>query len=277
MTHSVDGKGKRFGLFLLRVLILSIAALGAFVIEGAWGAEDEFAEGLSWRWVLLLVGGGLVLIAIAVQVVWGWRVDLSEARNEADLARFRVAMKDALLPMIAKVSEMPDMTPSARLSHLPVVADAASWALATLLLRQVDRARAAVYAMEPARDALRVIGFGGRGERPGDFVKGALHADAALARVARGDTLVVRDREKDPPPGYDGRQAEWRSFASVSIVSNDGYAYGMLNADSSSSEMFNDTEVQVMSVVAEILSVAFALAYPRSSRPAKGAEGMIAS
>ena len=53
---------------------------------------------------------------------------------------------------------------------------------------------------------------------------------------------------------------------SVPIVSNDGYAYGMLNVDSPREEMFQDTEQQIVSVVAEILAIGFALAFPKSER-----------
>lgn len=267
MKHKVRGGWKRFGLFVLRLLILTTAATGAFILESAWDAQGEFVEGLSWRWALLLLGGALAITAIVTQVIWGWRIDLAEARNGEELASFRVAMKDALLPVIAKVSEMPDMTPTARAAHLPVVAESASWALATLLLHHVDRARAAVYGLPATGDALRVVAFGGRAERPGDFVAGRPGSDAAIARVTAGEKLVVRDRRTDPPPGWDDRPAEWMSFASVPIVSNDGYAYGMLNADSKAENMFHDTEVQVMSVVAEILAVAFSLTYPKTGRP----------
>ncbi|MEJ3406072.1 GAF domain-containing protein [Rathayibacter sp. YIM 133350] len=266
MSARVPGGWNRFGLTVLRILVLGIVAAGGLVLEARKDARGDFVEGFSWAWFLTLLGWLLILLGIVVQVLWGWRVDLTEARNTGDIAKVRVAMKDALKPVLAKVSEMPDMTVENRAAHLKTVADAASWALATLLLRHVDRARAAVYGMDADGGALRVVGYGGRGEPPGEFLAGRPGADLALQRVKHGDVLVARNRREDPPPGWDRESAEWLSFVSVPLVSNDGYAYGMLNVDSPEQEQFQDTEVQIVSVVAEILAVAFALAFPKSER-----------
>ena len=266
MGVRVPGRWKRFGLTMLRILVLILVAAGGLVLEARNEAGGDFVEGFSWVWFYTILGWGLIAVGIVAQVLWGWRVDLSEARNTNDVAQFRVAMKDALKPVLAKVSEMPDLETARRPDHLKLVADAASWALATLLLSHVDRARAGVYGMSLAGDALRVVGYGGRGERPGDFLAGRPGADEALKRVRNGEELIVQDRRIDPPPGWDRETAEWLSFVSLPIVSNDGYSYGMLNVDSPREAQFQDTERQIVSVVAEILAVAFALTYPKSER-----------
>ncbi|MET0783695.1 GAF domain-containing protein [Leifsonia flava] len=272
MTERTPGRWKRVGLTTLRIVVLAVVAAGGLVLEARQDAVGDFLDGFSWQWFYTVAGWALILLGIVSQVVWGWRVDLIEARNTTDVAQIRVTMKDALKPVLAKVSEMPDLDADGRAAHLAVVASDASWALATLLLRHVDRARVGVYGMSGDGSALRIVGYGGRGEKPGEFLAGRPGADLALQRVKDGSPLIVHDRRSDPPPGWDRESAEWRSFVSVPIVSNDGFAYGMLNVDSPSEEMFQDTEQQIVSVVAEILAIAFALAFPKSERraPARG-------
>lgn len=115
-------------------------------------------------------------------------------------------------------------------------------------------------------DALRVLAYGGRGEKPGEFTKGGPASDAALDRVKAGESLIVKDWSKDPPPGFSKTQSDWRSFVAVPIIGGDGYAYGMITVDSPTAGSFLDTELHTVTVVAEILSIAFTLAYPRTAR-----------
>ncbi|WP_157694615.1 MULTISPECIES: GAF domain-containing protein [unclassified Leifsonia] len=266
MSRRVPGSWKRFGLTVLRVFVLGVVVAGGFVFEARKDAGGDIWPGFAWAWFFALLGGVLIIAGIAAQVLWGWRVDLTEARNTHDAANFQVAMKDALKPVLAKVSEMPDMPVGEREAHLKVVADAAAWALSTLLLRHVDSARTGVYGMSANGDALRVVGYGGRGERPGEFLAGRTAADLALQRVKNGEILIIDDRTVEGPPGWDRETAEWLSFVSIPIVSNDGYSFGMLNVDSPSARQFGDIEKQIVSVVAEILAIAFALTYPLSGR-----------
>ena len=158
------------------------------------------------------------------------------------------------------------MPEDARPGHLKSLANAASWSLAKLLLEHVPKARASVYSFEMDGSNLLVFGYGGRGERPGDFVAGTPWADAAIDRVKNGKSLIVGDWDKDPPVGSTRKPLDWSSCVSVPIVSGDGYAYGMISVDAPATDSFFDSERHIVTVVAEVLAGAFAMAYPAAMR-----------
>lgn len=266
----VPGRARRFGRGLLTLVVLLLAAVGGWLFS----LRDEFA-GTDLRGydgaVLALWGGiALVLLGIVIQVVRGWRQDLAGDRGDLETADLRIAMKDALRPLIGLISRMPDLRGELRVAQLTAVSDNAALALAKLLMSHVERARASVYALDPDGGALRVVAYGGRGERPGEFVRGGSASDPAIDRVRAGETLVVDDWRSDPPAGFSKTESDWRSFVAVPIVSGDGYAYGMLTVDSPRPRSFGDTEQYTVAVVADLLAVAFAIAYPAAERADRG-------
>jgi putative methionine-R-sulfoxide reductase with GAF domain len=269
-----DRRRRELGRLLgLSALPLVLAAVGGWL----FAARNDFA-GQTWIGVpavVWLVVGAVVLVlgGIAIGLARDYRnrarvIDAEDARAE-----LRVAMKDALQPLLRLVSRVAGGTPERRADRLLAVAESASLTLAKLLMAHVDRARAAVYAMEPDGRALRVLAYGGRGEQPGDFVQHGSEADQAIERVRSGRTLVVHDRRVDAPPGTSPSSSEWKSFIAVPIVSGDGYAYGMVVVDSPAPDSFLDTETHIVTVVAEILAIGFALAYPANRRRSGGDVG----
>jgi putative methionine-R-sulfoxide reductase with GAF domain len=219
-------------------------------------------------WETWFVGWSIGLIAlwICLQIAVKRDAKKNERANADDVAELRVAMKDGLLPLIRLISRMPDMSMVERSGHLKTASESAVWALARLLMAHVDRARANIYLMEPDESALRLLAYGGRGEAPGEFIRGGDASDAALARVKAGEPLIVGDWREDPPPGFSKPASEWSSFVSVPIVGGDRYAYGMISVDSPTAHSFVDTDRHIVTVVAELLAIAFALAYPKDDR-----------
>lgn len=255
----------------LTAVPLLLAAVGGWL----FAARNDF-DGRSWLGIplvlwLTVAAIAIVLTGIAIGLVRDYRTRTRVIDAEDARAELRVAMKDALQPLLRLVSRVAGGTPERRADRLLAVAESASLTLAKLLMAHVDRARAAVYAMEPDGRALRVLAYGGRGEQPGDFVQRGPEADQAIDRVRSGRTLVVHDRDVDAPPGTSPGSSEWKSFIAVPIVSGDGYAYGMVVVDSPAPHSFLDTETHTVTVVAEILAIAFALAYP-SGRRRSGAD-----
>ena len=244
---------------LRRFGVLALPVAGGWLVAGNlkwWPAMQ------SWS---LRVPAGIVLIvtAILLQVVVG----MLEDRASSNTIAFRVAMKDALQPLVLAIAEMQHMTPTKRISQLSTVADNAAMSLATLWMPHIKSTRANIYRMEPDGKALRVIAYGGRGEKPGDFdyVKGPA-SQAALERVNANRVLIVKNMKKDPPKGFDGRPTDYLSFISVPIVDVDGYAYGMINIDAPAPRSFKDADRHAISVVASLLAIAFASAYPKKER-----------
>lgn len=251
---------------MLIVLPLLLAAVGGwlFAVRADFGGQAWWPGVPPQTW---LTGGGIViaLLGIALVAVREYRQRAVTITADEELADLRIAMKDALQPLLRLVSQVAAGAADRRADRLLAVAENASLSLAKLLMAHVDRARAAVYAMEPDASALRVLAYGGRGEQPGDFVRSGSARDAAIDRVRLGRSLLVHDVASDPPPGYSGG-SDWRSFIAVPIVGGDGYAYGMVTVDSPTADSFQDTEVHTVTVVAEILAIAFALAYPGRGR-----------
>lgn len=260
------GFWKRFGKAGATLVTLLIVAGGGWLItlRKDWAAEDF--HGVPGDQVALASGIALVALGAIFQVARGWRADVKTTLSDIEVADLRVAMKDALKPVLRLVSEMPDMPAGNRTAHLKIVAERAAAVTAKLLMAQVDRPRANVFALEADGSRMRCIAFMGRGEGPGTFLAGNPASDAAIARVKAGKPLIVNDREKDPPEGHTAIESDWRSFVSVPIVSGDGWAFGMLTVDSPEAKSFVDTDKHTATVVAEILAIAFALAYPQTSR-----------
>lgn len=249
---------------LLRILILGLAAVSAFIWESRHDIPGDAFEGLSWAWV---IGGAAVVCALGaliLDVSWGWRLDVRDDREVDAIAELQTTIEDALLPLARSISAMPDMTPTKRLAELKPIAKHCAWALCALIMPDIDRPRAAVYSLATDGSSLSVVDFAGRGNPPGEFRAGFPASNAALERVTAGRSLTVRDWKKDPPEGLT-TEPEWRSFVSVPIVAADGYAYGMVVIDSPTPNSFGAPEEEMVRMFAQFLSIAFALAYPRRS------------
>lgn len=243
---------------------VQIVQLATPIVAG-WliAIAKRFPDWEVWFWVWAIV---LIALWVALQVLVKRDLRIIQSASDTEVSDLRVAMKDALQPLIRLISEMPDKPEEERDGHLKAIAENAVMASATLLMAHVERARANIYSMETDGSALRVLAYGGRGEKPGEFVRGAPGANAALQRVKSGKSLIVKDWRVDPPEGWTKTESDWSSFVSVPIISGDGYAYGMVSIDSPKAESFFDTEKHTVTVVAELLAVAFALAYPAASR-----------
>jgi GAF domain-containing protein len=255
-------KKRRFFKLLWHALPLVLALVGGWLIS----IRADF-PGDEVRF--FIIGALLASTGVVLQVVAGWRSDSRANVADSDVADLRVAMKDALVPLTNRISELPNLTPKARLARVQGIADYAALALATLLLSHLKGARANVYRLESDASAMRLLGTGGRGDKPGEFHRGSEASDSALERVKQGKRLIVKDMAVDPPPGSNRSHYEYTSFVSLPIMSagDEVFAYGMVTVDSPEPDAFSDTDVHTIAVVAELMAIVLALAYPTKERP----------
>lgn len=235
------------------VVLLPVVSTICLVFSGG-----EPGDGGDWAWL----GAGVLalLAAAALQIATLWWRRQSEGAAVDERRRLRVAMKDALQPMVSLMATMPPAPKAERESLLRQVAEQAAGAL-RLLLRDVDRVRAVVYALSPDGRSLTHIAYGGRGTTPGPFTAGDARGDGALAMVASGDSRFVPDISQ-APPAWAGTGRDYATFISAAISTGD-YAYGMLTVDAPEAGDLVDTDVEIVLVVAGLLAVAFAEAERR--------------
>jgi GAF domain len=92
------------------------------------------------------------------------------------------------------------------------------------------------------------------GTRSGS-IEGTEDGDAAIAMVESSGHLLCVDIEKDPPPGWDNRPRDYRTFISVAVVAKD-IAYGMLTVDAPQPDDLHPRDVDVLTVMAGLLAIA---------------------
>lgn len=108
----------------------------------------------DWAW---LGAGVLLILAAGVwQVARERRQRRQQAEDQTEAVRLRVALKDALQPIAELIAGMPAMSKPARRARLSEVCIQAVGALC-LLLKDVDRLRSVVYAVDDAGQSMSVL------------------------------------------------------------------------------------------------------------------------
>ncbi|WP_194838738.1 hypothetical protein [Nocardia sp. XZ_19_369] len=213
----------------------------------------DFADRGDWTWIV--VGIMQLIIVVFFQLAEKRRreVELDEA------GRLRVAMKDALQPLAGLIADMPGMNESERSAQLRCIAHQAVGAL-KLLLKDVDRLRAVVYAMAGDDGPMEVIGYCGRGDGrpPEPFVPGTPRGDLAIAMVRERETRFMRDIDQEAPENYGGSRKGYKTFIAAAIK-NGEYGYGMVTVDAPRAGDLVDTDMQIVMLVADLLAIAFAV------------------
>lgn len=242
-----------------RSILLSVVAAALFAVSTLLVAlASPLSDELDTR--QLVVGLLLYVLAAAVGVLREWSQWWIDRGQVAAAAQFRIAVKDALWPVAAMIAELPALTPSERKRRLPVIATQVTGSMG-LLLTEVDGLRATVYQLD-GTDRMTPIGFLGRGDKPGDFVRRpAGTADEAFDAVELNQPTIVHDINVKQAPRNQSRPKEhtYRTFITVPIVVGDR-GYGMLALDAPKPRSFTDTDVKLCEFVAELLGVAFACA-----------------
>lgn len=232
----------------LLTVLLPVAASVLFVFMGDL---DDLGD-----WAFLVVATSLLLLnaVVAYATTW-WRRQDSEADDD-EANRLRVATKDALQPLAELTASMPYENRRDREASLQLVATQAVASL-VLLLKDVDRLRAVVFAMDPGLSSMHPMAYHGRGSTPSSFTTGNRRGDHALQLVRAAVSLFVRDLDEHKPEEWEGSGADYRTFISAAIT-NGEYAYGMVTVDAPRAGDLGENDRHIVSLVADLLAIAFA-------------------
>ncbi len=242
-------RGRRPGWLLpASAAFLPVVAAACFALLG--GSRDDV------YWTLFTTGAVALLLNALVLVVAERDRRRRRAAELDTAARLRVAMKDALQPLTELVAAMPYGPAAGRQAELRQVAVQAVGSL-SLLLRDVDRLRAVVFALSEDGRTLQPLAYQGRASTPSPFVLGTRRGDLAIGLVARGGAVFVPDLDAGEPEDWSGTGQGYSTFVSAAI-DNGQYAYGMLTVDAPHAGDLAEDDRHVVMLVADLLAIAFA-------------------
>jgi transcriptional regulator with GAF, ATPase, and Fis domain len=224
------------------------------------GAALCFHGGAVW------IAVGAVLLLVNGLALWGlkWWTEQNRESEVAEGQRLRVAMKDALQPLAALIGAMPYQTNSDRQAQLRQAATQTVSAL-VVLMPDVDRLRAVVFALAADDQSMYPMAYFGRGTAPSPFEAGTVRGDRALTLVEqRGDALFVEDLDKERPEEWEGSGSDYKTFISAAI-SNGEFAYGMLTVDAPLAGSLGSSDADTVMLLADLLAIAFAEAESRTA------------
>ncbi|WP_187776143.1 GAF domain-containing protein [Antrihabitans cavernicola] len=93
------------------------------------------------------------------------------------------------------------------------------------------------------------------GSTRSEFVEGTTDGNAAISMVERDDHRLCIDVVTEPPPGWNDKKRDYRTFVSVPVVAG-GVAYGMLTVDALEPGDLDENDANVLRVLAGLLAVA---------------------
>ncbi|WAL65911.1 GAF domain-containing protein [Amycolatopsis cynarae] len=225
------------------VLVIALPVGGAFMIS--------LGENRPNSWILLISGAGILLIGGLIQFF-----DQRSKFRGATEPRFRVAVKDALQPIVEDISTMPYLSKLQRESLLSKLAASCTAAL-VLLLHGVPRVRAVVFKLNNSRRSMSCMSYYGRGQTPKGFDASTPRGDRALDLVAAGKNIFVPNLDKQKPSEWEGSGEDYKTFISAAITAS-GNSFGMITVDAPRAGDLVDTDMQVVRLLADLLGIAFA-------------------
>ncbi|WP_143588337.1 GAF domain-containing protein [Tersicoccus sp. Bi-70] len=220
----------------------------------SWGVRESGERQVQLYWL------GCLALVIAVGITAAAKiVDFKRGVLADDAKRTQVVrLKDELMPFASTMAEMAIQPHSVRLAYLMAVSKTAANALRNLVGEHVARPRAVVYMLDADANPVIMdpVGHSGRGERPGPFRAGTPRGDFALQFLNRRKTMHFADLNKKKPNGYDGSMAGYRTFVAAPIWTETG-VYGMVTLDAPTPKAFDEGDVALVELTAEMMSIAF--------------------
>ncbi|MBD8219257.1 GAF domain-containing protein [Microbacterium sp. CFBP 13617] len=248
---------KRRGGMVWTVISAAVPVVGSFVGAQliAWALRDTTGiHGLLWA-------GGLACVAAAVGVTIA--VKVIEHRRGTSIEKAKrnqlVKLRDELMPFASTAADMARQPHSVRAAYLKNAAQAAATALRSIVGdRGAARPRAVVYLLNADNNPVSMdsIAHGGRGERPGPFIAGTARGDAALSFIDKKAVAFYPDLPKKRPSGYDGTMSGYDTFIAAPIWTDTG-VYGMVTLDAPKAHSFDDGDVALVELIAEMMSIPF--------------------
>ncbi len=90
------------------------------------------------------------------------------------------------------------------------------------------------------------------------FIEGTPGGDDAIAMVESNGHRLCTDTGIDPPPGWNNKTRDYRTFISVAVVAGNT-AYGMLTVDALNPGDLEERDVDVLAVMAGLVGIAMAM------------------
>jgi GAF domain-containing protein len=211
-----------------------------------------------FQWTLVLVGAVAVAIPFAIKSRRELRQEAATMSAEAlaiDMdARLRLIVGDVTAPIAEVVGRVHQARTAPERSSLggqlqQLVVEAAA------NLCDGDRTRACFFQLDDGEMA--PAAWTGRSDRPVTVftdAAGDRRGQEALLLVRFHDFLMVDDTLSEPlPPGVEPRPgAEYRSFISVAVFCGE-QNFGMLTVDAPEPSAFDETDLNVMRALAQLL------------------------
>jgi GAF domain-containing protein len=240
----------------LRAFIVAeaVAVLLGYVVSSL----REGPPATPFQWTLIVVGAVAVAIPFAIKSRRELRQEAAAARAEAiaiDMdARLRLIVGDVTAPIAEVVGRVHQArTPAERSSLggqlLQLVVEAAA------NLCDGVRTRACFFQLD--HGAMAPVAWTGRSDAPTTVftdAAGDRRGQEALLLVRFHDFLLVDDVLSEPlPPGVEARPgASYRSFISVAVFCGE-QTFGMLTVDAPEPAAFDETDLNVMRALAQLL------------------------
>jgi hypothetical protein len=229
-----------------------------------------------WYGAAAACAGVAVLVAVLAKVLDARKKSALELANEtqaSDLAAAAaqklkaveaaqllqlIRLHDELIPVAATTADMARHPLEERGPYLSGIAQVAATALSALVATHVDRPRAAIFSLDPDATPIimKSIGHKGRGRHPRPFKAGTARGDAAIEFAFATEPQSYHDLTKKKPAGYVGSMSDYKTFIAVPIWTESG-SYGMVTLDAPEPDSFNDGDLALTKLVAEIMSIAF--------------------
>jgi GAF domain len=240
----------------LRAFIVAEAVavlLGYFV-----ATLREGTPATPFQWTLIVTGAIAVAIPFAIKSRRELRQEAAAARAEAIAidsdARLRLIVGDVTAPIAEVVGRVHQArTPAERASLGGQLQQLVVEAAANLC--DGARARACFFQLDDG--AMAPVAWTGRSDAPATVftdAAGDRRGQEALLLVRFHDFLLIDDVLSEPlPPGVEARPgASYRSFISVAVFCGE-QNFGMLTVDAPEPAAFDETDLNVMRALAQLL------------------------
>ncbi len=259
-ASSEPERGSRLRSFIIAE---AVAVLLGYVVS----TLREGTPTTPFQWTLVLVGAVAVAIPFAIKSRRELRQEAATMSAEAiaiDMdARLRLIVGDVTAPIAEVVGRVHQARTAPERSSLggqlqQLVVEAAAH------LCDGDRTRACFFQLDDGEMA--PAAWTGRSDRPITVFTDAVgdrRGQEALLLVRFHDFLMVDDTLSEPlPPGVDPRPgAQYRSFISVAVFCGE-QNFGMLTVDAPEPSAFDETDLNVMRALAQLLGAGLVGARP---------------
>lgn len=214
----------------------------------------------TWFIVLCVATGLAFLIPQARQIVSGRREASAEEREIDARAETRLAMNDALEPVVTLLGNLA-LEPN-KVEREKMKEKAITLVLTTAAdLIGAERSRACWFRLEdgPPKALIPIEHAGRAGSATTSFVEGTPSGDAAIDMVLADEDRLCEDINEDPPPGWDAtKQRDYRTFISVSVIAGNT-AYGMLTLDALKPGELTEEDKGLLRLMAGVLAAALSI------------------